>query len=325
MIRSLTIPLLLSLVSAQAEQATPQKTNAVAVAEKNDVEVLLDQPYADGVNPKQQVDLYLPKHRKSSAPLPVIAFIHGGGWMRGDRIGTASGCISTARSGMYAAVGIGYRLTDEAGWPAQIHDCKAAIRWIRGNASKYNLDANKIAVWGSSAGGHLSSLLGTSGGVEELEGNIGSFKNVSSKVNCVVNLCGPEDFMTALMFDAKDVPIYKDDAVSALLGGMATERPEAAKAASPLTYVSADDPPFFTFHGTKDERVSFKHAELIHTALKKVGVESYLAPIVGGGHSSVGHPEVRVRGQKFVDKHFQGISSAMSEAPIQALPEERKK
>ena len=110
------IPLLWALLCLciNAEEANPQKRNALTVAQKNSVEAILDQPYASGSNPKQQVDLYVPKNRKTKAPLPVIAFIHGGGWIRGDRIGTAAACISTARGGMYAAVGVGYRLTDEA-------------------------------------------------------------------------------------------------------------------------------------------------------------------------------------------------------------------
>jgi acetyl esterase/lipase len=104
-------------------------------------------------------------------------------------------------------------LTKEASWPAQIHDCKAAIRWIRAHAKEYNLDGDKIAVWGSSAGGHLSSLLGTSGEVKELEGDLGPNTSFSSRVQCVVNLCGPEDFSQALMFDQEGRPIWKDDAV----------------------------------------------------------------------------------------------------------------
>src|SRR6185295_8510822 len=147
------------------------KKRAVEAAGKADIELRLDQPYAGNSNPKQMVDVYLPKKRNGDKPLPVVAYIHGGGWINGDRIGYSSAAIQLARTGDYAAVAVGYRLTKEAHWPEQIYDCKAAIRWIRGHAKEYNLDADHIGVWGSSAGGHLSSLLGTSGDVKELEGS----------------------------------------------------------------------------------------------------------------------------------------------------------
>jgi acetyl esterase/lipase len=315
----------LSLVSAALGQdLTAQKQKAREAAEKSAVELRFDQPYAGNENPKQMVDVYLPKKRNSEKPLPVIALIHGGGWVNGDRLGYAAQAIQLARTGDYAAVTVGYRLTKEAHWPAQVHDCKAAIRWIRAHAKELNLDADKIAVWGSSAGGHLSSLLGTSGDVKELEGDLGPNTSFSSRVQCVVNLCGPEDFTQALMFDKEDKPIWKDYAVSGLLGGSAQEKTTEAKAASPVTHVSKDDPPFITFHGTKDQRVAFLHATLIHEALGKAGVSSAVIPITDGGHSSVSHPEVKVRGQQFTDKVLRGIESTIDTSPLQALPEPPK-
>lgn len=316
--------LTLALLSAgplSAQDLSPQKQKALQIAGQNEVELRLDQPYAGNANPKQQVDVYLPKKRRTGQPLPVVALIHGGGWVNGDRIGYAAQAIQLARTGDYAAVTVGYRLTKEASWPAQVHDCKAAIRWIRAHARELNLDADKIAVWGSSAGGHLSLLLGTSGGVKELEGDLGPNTTFSSRVQAVVNLCGPEDFSQALMFDKDSQPIWKDDAVSGLLGGDAKEKTAEAKAASPVTYVSSDDPPFITFHGTKDQRVAYRHAEAIHAALQKAGVTSLLVPITDGGHGSVGHPEVKVRGQQFTDKVLRGIASAIDTSPLQALPE----
>ncbi|MBL9179913.1 MAG: alpha/beta hydrolase [Verrucomicrobiaceae bacterium] len=315
----------LAVPAIQAQSLPTKKQTTVTIAEKSGVEVKLDQPYAGNNNPKQMVDVFLPKKRNDGKPLPVVALIHGGGWVNGDRLGYAAQAIQLARTGDYAAVAVGYRLSKEAPWPAQVHDCKAAIRWIRAHAKEYNLDADKIAVWGSSAGGHLSSLLGTSGDVKELEGDLGPNTSFSSRVQCVVNLCGPEDFSQALMFDKEGRPIWKDDAVSGLLGGNAPDKPAEAKAASPVTHVSKDDPPFITFHGTKDQRVAFRHAEAIHTALQKVGITSLLVPINGGGHGSVGHPEVKVRGQQFTDKILRGIEAAIDTTPLQALPEVPKK
>ena len=319
--------LLLALAVASssfAQDLAAQKQKALDAAVKSQVEVRLDQSYADDDNPKQKLDLYLPKKRNSDKPLPVVAFIHGGGWIHGDRIGAAAGAIGLSRTGDYAAVSIGYRLTNEAHWPEQIYDCKAAIRWIRGHAKEFNLDGERIAVWGSSAGGHLSSLLGTSGDVKELEGKEGSFTTQSSRVACVVNLCGPEDFTKALMFDKSGQPIVKDEAVIGLLGGTYEEKHAEAVAASPITYVTKDDPPFLNAQGTADQRVAYANAEAIHAALQKAGVPSLLIPITNGGHGSVNHPELRKRAEQFVAMHLRGIKMEIDTTPIPALPETKK-
>jgi acetyl esterase/lipase len=315
----LLLPLLL-VTSSLAQDLSAQKQKTLAAAAQNAVEIQLDLPYADTSNPKQAVDLYLPKKPNSTQPLPVVAFIHGGGWVNGDRIGYGAACVQMARTGDYAAVAVGYRLTKEASWPAQIHDCKAAIRWIRGHAKEFNLDPDRIAVWGSSAGGHLCSLLGTSGDVKELEGDLGAFTTLSSRVHCVVNQCGPEDFNQALMFDPEGKPNFADDAVSGLLGGSALDKPAEAKAASPITYVTRDDPPFLTIHGTADQRVAYRHAETLHAALQKTGVPSLLLPITGGNHGSVGHPEAKKRGEQFVASQLRGVKADIDLTPIPALP-----
>lgn len=321
-------PLLLSLLIAVptfAEDYNAQKEVVKKAAEKSEVEVKLDLPYADNSNPKQMVDLYLPKKRSSDKPLPVVALIHGGGWIHGDRIGYGAFAIQLARTGNFAVVGVGYRLTNEAHWPEQIFDCKAAIRWIRGHAKEYNLDAEHIGIMGSSAGGHLCSLLGTSGDVKELEGKEGPFTSLSSRVQCVVNECGPEDFTKALMYDKDGKPIVKDDAVIGLLGGTYEEKHAEAVAASPLTYVSKDDPPFLNMQGTEDKRVAYANAEAIQAALEKVGVPTYLVPITGGGHGSVNHPEAKKRAETFFNKYLRGVDEKIDTTPIQALPEAPKK
>lgn len=316
--------LLLTSSSLWSQDLSAQKLNAQTAAEKSQVELRLDQPYAGNENAKQKVDLYLPKKRNTDKPLPVVALIHGGGWVNGDRLGYAAAAIQFARTGDYAAVTVGYSLTKEAHWPAQVYDCKAAIRWIRAHAKEYNLDPDKIAVMGSSAGGHLSSLIGTSGDVKELEGDLGPNTTFSSRVQCVVNLCGPQDFTQALMFDKDDKPIAKDDAVSGLLGGTYEEKHTEALAASPVTYVSSDDPPFITFHGTADKRVAFLHAEAIHAALKLAGVPSLLVPITDGGHSSVSHPDVIARAKIFIGNILRGEDIPIDVTPIPALPEKKK-
>src|SRR5204863_8217707 len=133
-------------------------------------------------------------------PLPLVVFIHGGGWVGGDRKSYVAQAIKLVSEGKYAAAGIGYRLSGEVKWPAQIYDCKAAIRWLRGHAKEHNIDPEKVAVFGISAGGHLVSMLGVTGGEKEMEGQLGTFANQSTRVTCVLDFCGPSNF---LMFGGK--------------------------------------------------------------------------------------------------------------------------
>jgi len=259
-----------------------------------------------------KLDLMLPRD-PGDKPLPAIVFIHGGGWRAGDKSGGLGRLMRFARSGQYVCASVGYRLSGEAIWPAQIYDCKAAIRFLKANAQKYHLDPERIGVWGSSAGGHLVSLLGTSGDVKELEGDCGS-PDQSSRVHCVVDFCGPSDF-TAIA----DAPGEAPNAVAALLGGPIAEKKEAAAAASPVTYVSADDPPFLIVHGTEDRTVPLAQAETFDAALKKAGVESIFVKIAGGGHG-FGGPEVDARVAAFFDKYLRGQDVQVSDAPIQAGP-----
>ena len=149
-----------------------------------DIKELRDIPYAGTKNPRQMLDLIMPVKRVGKKPLPVIAFIHGGGWRNGNKSSGVNRVAGLLQTGRYVGVSIGYRLTGEAIWPAQIHDCKAAIRWLRGNAKKHGMDPGKIAVWGSSAGGHLVSMLGATGGVKELEGKLGKHLDQSSRNSC---------------------------------------------------------------------------------------------------------------------------------------------
>ncbi len=159
------------------------------------VELLTDIPYAGTDNPRQTLDLLLPKKRVTDRPLPVIAFIHGGAWRAGDKRSARGRLARYVAGGEYAGVSIGYRLSQEKTWPAQAHDCKAAVRWIRAHAKKHNLAPDRIAVWGSSAGGHLVAMLGVSAGVEPLEGKMGPHRSEKSEVCCVVDFFGPTDFL----------------------------------------------------------------------------------------------------------------------------------
>ena len=311
--------LLLALCLAAASLAFAEEKSAPIPAPKpapprvpDSVELKADLPYAGNTNPRQALDLYLPKQRSTDKPLPVVVYIHGGGWSGGSRAGGGP-ALGAATSGNYAGISVGYRLSAEVKWPAQIHDCKAAIRWIRGHAKEYNLDPDHIGITGSSAGGHLVCLLGLTGDTKELEGTIGEFTNLSSKVNCVVNFYGPTDMAAPLM--QGDAALKDDPAVSALLGGSLAEKAAEAKAASPLTYVHAGTPPFLTVHGTKDMRVNFSNATKLHEALTKVGSPSLLLPVTDGGHGFYS-PEVDARVGQFFNIHLRGAEGVVSTKPV---------
>ena len=200
----------------------------------------LDIQYAGTDNPRQRLDLYLPKIPKTDQRLPVVAHVHGGGWAEGDKRSDFGVVRPLVESGEYAVVSVGYRLSDEAIWPAQIHDCKAAIRWIRANATKYNLDPDRIGATGESAGGHLAAMLGAAGAVAALEGDLSEHVGVSSRVSCVVDQFGPTDFLMGSMLtdligfsplDSPNSPVFR------LLGGPLSQNKDKARDASPITYV----------------------------------------------------------------------------------------
>ncbi len=280
------------------------------------VEIRRDIDYVGDANPRHTLDLLVPKDRKEGGRLPVVVFIHGGGWRNGDKASGLGRVAPLVASGKFAGATINYRLTDEAHWPAQIHDCKAAIRFLRGRADEFGIDPKKIAVWGGSAGGHLVSLLGTSGGVKKLEGALGDHDKQSSRVSCVVNFFGPQDFLTMIrqpsVIDRAKGDRYPE---ALLLGGPVPERKKIARQASPVNWVSDDDPPFLTAHGTEDKVVPFQQAEEIHAALRKAGVESHLIRMVGAGHG-FRSPEIDRRVRAFLDKHLRGKDVEVSDEPI---------
>ncbi|QDU57310.1 alpha/beta hydrolase [Aeoliella mucimassa] len=285
------------------------------------LELTADIPYADTDNPRQRLDLLLPTERKSDKPLPVIAFIHGGAWRAGDKSGGIRRVAPFAKTGEYAVVSIGYRLTDEAQWPEQSYDCKAAIRWIRAHAEKYQLDADKIGIWGTSAGGHLVAMLGTSGDVEKLEGTLGSHTDQSSRVACVVDFFGPTDFVKMNAKADKSASMDHDSArspESLLIGGPIQEHLDKVATASPLTYVTNDDPPFLIVHGTRDPLVAFNQSELLHEALQKVEVPSTLITIEGAGHGQGFPPETMQLVRKFFDHQLRGIETQWNDQTLQA-------
>jgi dienelactone hydrolase len=191
---------------------------------------LRDVPYTDTGDPRQQLNLFLP--RKGTGPFPLIVYIHGGGWVQGNKDRGVLLLMPFLRSGEYAGASIGYRLSRQASWPAQLHDCKAAIRWLRANAANYNIDPDRIAIFGSSAGGHLASMTGLTADEPAWEGSEGRFTGVSTRVSCVVTYCGPSDLIALGQATNSIIPPDRTNApVPLLLGGALDERLELAREA----------------------------------------------------------------------------------------------
>lgn len=296
--------------------AIPEAANAQRPRLPDSIEARLDQPYADTNNPRQMLDLLLPKERASDKPLPVIAYIHGGAWRAGNKSGALRRVVPFVESGRFVGVSIGYRLSGEAVWPAQIHDCKAAIRWLRANADSLGIDADRIGVMGSSAGGHLVAMLGTSGDVADLEGKLGSHTDVSSRVTCVVDEFGPTNFLTMNDFPSRIDHLSPTSPESLLIGGVITDHQDKVRHASPLTYVSKDDPPFLIIHGTKDPLVPYNQSVILEADLKKAGVDVQLQTITEGQHGGFRSNELARRTRLFFEKHLLGNDVKIPAAPL---------
>ena len=272
-----------------------------------------DIPHAGTDNPLQTLDMAIPD-APSNQPFPVLLYIHGGGWQRGSKDKGLSR-MANYLNGRIAGISIGYRLSGEAQWPAQLHDCKAAIRWVRAHAKEYNFSPDKIAVAGVSAGGHLASMVGLTGDVPELEGRVGPHTNESSKVTCVINFFGPCELLTlgktpGMEHDAPDSPEAK------LFGGPMQEKRDVVRAASPITYVKPGSLPFLIVHGDRDRLIPFRQSALLDRKLTEAGASSTLIKMIGGYHgfrSEVLDERIRL----FLRRHlFDEDVPEISEAPI---------
>jgi len=280
---------------------------------------LSDISYADSENPRQTLDLFLPKdHSAASDPLPLIVFIHGGGWRNGDKRSGFGRLQEFVASGHYAGASIGYRLTDEAIWPAQIHDCKAALRWLRANAEEHGIDPGRIGVWGTSAGGHLVAMLGVTGAEGELAGDVGENDAVSSRVTCVVNFFGPSELLTMNDHDSTMDHDAPDSPESRLIGGAIQENPDKAKNASPIEWVTGDDAPSLIVHGTADPLVPYPQSTALEEKLEAAGVETILLTVEDGGHGRGFGPSVNEAVTAFFGRHLRGIEGKLSDQTVAA-------
>lgn len=233
-------------------------------------------------NPEgQHLQLNIARPKAGDGPFPAVVCIHGGGFRAGKRESYDGLVLRLAERG-YVALTVTYRLAPKHPFPAAVHDTKAAVRWLRANASKYKVDPTRVGVTGGSAGGHLAQFLGVTAGVAEFEGDGGN-AGQSSAVSCVVNVYGPSDFTRSYgkSVDAAEVlPLF--------LGGNLETRRFQHLLSSPLYWVTPRAAPTLCIHGTEDKYVAHEQAVWLVEKMRDSGAQATLLTLQGAGHGFKG-------------------------------------
>jgi acetyl esterase/lipase len=309
-----TLLLLLCLLTLNAAAQAPKPFQLPA-----GIKMEKDIAYIEGGDEAQKLDIYLPEVPPAK-PLPLIVHIHGGGWRAGSKFPCP--VMGMVLKG-YAVASVEYRFSQKAVFPAQIQDCQAAIRWLRAHAKQYHFDTEHLGAIGGSAGGHLSALVGTSGGKKAFP-PIGGHEDQSDRVQAVCDIFGPADFTTVMQQAADDKNVKNifafntpSDPYSGLIGTKLDDKAKA-DAVSPVHYVSTDAPPFLILHGTHDTLVPYAQSVQLEAALKAQGVPVWLQTLPGAGHGGplFSKPAVLQLTQNFFDKHLKG-----ADVPIELIPE----
>jgi acetyl esterase/lipase len=278
--------------------ALPVRGNGTASVPSYPVREELDVVYGHAGGEDLQLDLFAPKD--VPGPFPAVVILHGGGWAKGSHEVHRPLAALLAGQG-YVAATVGYRLAPRHKFPAQIQDAKCAVRWLRAHAERRQIDRERIAALGFSAGAHLALLLGLTEAQEGLEGE-GGHPEQSSRVQAVINISGPTDLTRP------DWPETTRLVIADFLGGSREQLPELYRAASPLAYVHRGAPPVLTIHGTADTVVPYEQAQLLHAALRKARVSSQLMTLHGKDHGENWGPKEQQRNaaaiRAFLDAHL---------------------
>ena len=292
----------MGVVVAHGAEQTPRVSAITAETIKRPAaKVIRDVEYAHPDDKALRLDIYPADDQDH--PTAAIVWFHGGGWHGGDKGAYVMGQWFTKYG--FTLVSVQYRLTPRASWPAQIYDCKAAVKFLRAHAKKYNIDASRIGAMGSSAGAHLAMLLGTSGGIVALEGTPRNAEP-SSRVQAVVSLSGVSDLAAWHATGVRHTADTPDSILSKLLDGPFIENQDKAAAASPITYVTKDDPPFLLIHGVADGDVSVTLSKTLFDTLLAAGVRAEFMPVPGAAHGQAnGRLDVNQRILSFLQATLQ--------------------
>jgi acetyl esterase/lipase len=226
-----------------------------------------------------KLDLYVPS---GTVKAPLIVYVHGGAWRAGDKEDMPLGAL--VEKG-FAVASVNYRLSGDARFPAMVHDIKAAIRFLRAHGKKHGLsETSRIAIVGSSAGGHLAALVGVTSGVKDLEGTVGNDLKESSSVESIISLYGASNLQSILGQTQPAGLIIREPALDQLLGGLPDKKPDLAKLGSPVAHVDASDPPLLLIHGDADPQMPYEQSLELKAAYEKAGLPVQLITVPGGKH-----------------------------------------
>ena len=264
------------------------------------MQILRDIEYARAGEQALKLDLYLPEGR---AQAPLIVWVHGGAWRSGSKKDMPLGKLVSEG---YAVASVDYRLSTQAKFPAQIHDLKAAIRFLRAHGGEWKLPVKKILIAGDSAGGHLAALVGVSNGNKELEGNLGNDCTQSSDVQGIISFYGGANLTTILKQSTPHGLNMRVPALDLLLGGQPEAVPELARLASPVFHVDQHDPPLLLLHGDQDPQMPVNQALELAGAYQKAGAPVQLEIVHGVAHGgAMFYDEERLAVvRKFLKRHF---------------------
>lgn len=272
--------------------------------------------YAKADSLELKLDLYFPNDSVRK-PNPLIVWIHGGGWRGGSRIDSSAALLW--RDSGFAVASVDYRLSRQALWPAQIHDVKAAVRWLRANADTLGLDTGRVVAWGASAGAHLASFLGVTGPTDTLEGPVDSaVGDAGSHVHAVIDYYGATDFLEYI--PKRWTPW---SSVGELIGCGVAKCKDRARRASPIAYVDSGDVPFLIVHGTADTVVPISQSIRFDAALRAAGVPvTFFTVPDGHGGLSFTNADTFARVRAFLDTTLTPAPPA-PEAPLPEAPKPR--